>query len=124
MRVLTHKIQTLALLLILFSSTANAATVDQVKAWRNGFPAPRTELAKLRECAAAQAWLVNQATTANLERTLRMMRERLEKDLAIAKEILRSTKGGRATGKMRHEAQEVNDWIMGALVTFINRAPR
>lgn len=100
------------------ATVASAATPAEVEAWKKSFPVmSKAEPAALRELESGYQWLVKQATPANIERTLRMLHEKADKDIESAGELARSSRS-------RTDAGRKLTWLNKKMLPFIARAPR
>jgi hypothetical protein len=95
---------------LLLAATVGAATPDEVDAWKREFPFVRVaESFELRLMVSEYERLVAQATSANIAATVRMLHERVERDIL-------DTKGRRST-----EAREKFSWLVTRFQPFLRK---
>lgn len=102
-----------------------AATPKEIAAWQKTFPSPSPDETKAAgELAKDLKWWASQATPDNAPRTLRIMRERAEVAAAHDAEVIKSTRGSRATAAARNAASTRAEWLRQKLFPWLDRAPQ
>ena len=99
---------------MLIATAVHAATASEVEAWKKRFPTVSvTDAFGLRQMAAEYERAVAATTNETVMSTVRMLREKAEKDLAAATEVVRGQ------GAWAAEAKEKCNWIVGRLLPFL-----